>query len=91
MRSKVLFFKYLAHFHGHLFFKSLITVTNKNGAIRLQFHTVTDGHNQMHSAISAFIKTATEYGQALPELAASDNPSRDLSSRYDPNAAADTR
>jgi hypothetical protein len=70
--------KHLAQFHGHSLFKALITVTNEHGAIRCQFHTVTDGHDQMESAISAFVNTATEYGQALPELAATDNPSRDL-------------
>jgi hypothetical protein len=70
--------KQLTQFHGHLLFKLLITATNENGAIQLQSHTVTDGHDQMHSAISAFVNTATEYGQALPELAATDNPSRDL-------------
>jgi hypothetical protein len=32
----------------------------------------------MEAAFSAFVKTATEYGQALPELAATDNPLRDL-------------
>jgi hypothetical protein len=32
----------------------------------------------MHSAILAFIKTATEFGQALPELAATNNPSGNL-------------
>jgi hypothetical protein len=30
---------------------------NQFGAIRLQFHTVTDGHNQMEAAVSAFVKT----------------------------------
>jgi hypothetical protein len=61
----------------------IITVTNESGAIPLQFHTVTDGHDHMHPAISAFLDTATEYGQALPELAATDNPLRDRKWLYD--------
>ena len=36
----------------------------------------------MHPAVSAFLDTATEYGQALPELAATDNPSRDRNWLY---------
>jgi hypothetical protein len=49
----------------------------------MQFHAVTNGHNQMHAAISAFVETAREYGQALPELAATDNPSLDQNRLYE--------
>lgn len=75
--------KHLAQYHGHPLFKSLITVTNEYGAIRLQFHTVTDGHDQMIPAVAAFVNTANEYGQALPELAATDNPKRDQKWLYE--------
>ena len=75
--------KHLAQFHGTPLFKSLVTVTNEFGAIRLQFHTVTDGHNQMNQAVSAFVSSAHEYGQSLPEVAATDNPSRNQQWLYD--------
>ena len=51
--------KRLAQYHaGNPLFKSLVTVTNEFGAIRLQFHTVADGHDQMILAVSAFVNTA---------------------------------
>ena len=75
--------KHLAQYHGYPLFKALVTVTNEFGAIRLQFHTVTDGHDQMNQAVSAFVNTAREYGQVLPEVAATDNPSRDRKWLYD--------
>lgn len=75
--------KHLAQYHGIPLFKALMTVTNEFGAIRLQFHTVADGHDQMEQAVSAFVKTAQEYGQPLPEIAATDNPSRDQQWLYD--------
>ena len=75
--------RHLAQYHGHPLFKSLVTVTNELGAIRLQFHTVTDGHDQLNQAVSAFVHTAQEYGQALPEVASTDNPSHDRNWLYD--------
>lgn len=58
-------------------------VTNEFGAIRLQFHILTDGNKQMNKAVSAFVNTAQEYGQHLPEVASTDNPSRDQNWLYD--------
>jgi hypothetical protein len=52
-------------------------------AIRLQFHSVTDGNKLMYQAVSAFVNTAQEYGQHLPEVAATDNPSWDRNWLYD--------
>ena len=60
-----------------------MTATNEFGAIRLQFHRVSVGHDQMNQAVSAFVNTAQEYGQRLPEVAATDNPARDRNWLYD--------
>jgi hypothetical protein len=42
-----------------------------------------DGNEQMNQAVSAFVNTAQEYGQHLPDVAATNNPSWDRNWLYD--------
>ena len=58
-------------------FKGLVTATNEHGEIRIQFYVVTDGHDQMESAIQAFLATTNAYGQRPLDLIFSDNPAAD--------------
>lgn len=39
--------KHLCQHHGKAIFRALFTATNQLGEIRLQFHVVTDGHDQV--------------------------------------------
>jgi hypothetical protein len=39
--------KHLGQYHGESIFRALITATNHVGEIHVQFHVVTDGHDQM--------------------------------------------
>ena len=71
--------KHLARYHGHNVFRALITATNEVGEIRIQFHVVTDGHDQMRRAIAAFFDTTKQYGQELTELLFTDKPKEDKS------------
>lgn len=64
----------MGRYHGASIFKALITATNEVGEIRIQFHVVTDGHDQMEAPIKAFLETMNEYGQDEVELLATDNP-----------------
>ena len=41
----------LDRYHGHALFRAFITATNEVGEIRIQFHVVTDGHDQFDSSI----------------------------------------
>ena len=58
-------------------FKGLVTATNEYGEIRIQFYVVTDGHDQMESAIQAFLATTNACGQRPLNLVFSDNPTAD--------------
>ena len=58
-------------------FKALITATNELGEVRLQFHAVTDSHDQMRSAIQAYKNTCNSHGHKLPTHVFTDNPHRD--------------
>ena len=58
-------------------FKGLVTATNEYGEIRIQFYVVTGGHDQMESAIQAFLATTNAYGQRPLDLIFSDNPAAD--------------
>ena len=58
-------------------FKGLVTATNEYGEIRIQFYVVTDGHDQMESAVQAFLATTNAYGQRPLNLVFSDNPTAD--------------
>jgi len=69
--------KHLCQYHGQNVFKGLITATNEFGEIRLQFHVVTDDHEQFKAAFSAFSKTIQEYGQPEVELLSTDNVAGD--------------
>ena len=44
------------------------------GEIRLQFHVVTDGHDQMRASIKAFLATMNAYGQPDVDMLTTDNP-----------------
>ena len=69
--------KHLGQFHGKPIFKALITATNEVGEIRVQFHVVTDGHDQMKSQIVALLDTLRVYNQPQPILLTTDKPSDD--------------
>jgi hypothetical protein len=69
--------KHLCRYHGKSIFRALITATNKVGEVRIQFHVVTDGHNQMKTPIREFFKTMNAYGQRDVELLATNNPAGD--------------
>ena len=69
--------KHLGQFHGKPIFKALITATNEVGEIRVQFHVVTDGHDQMKSQIAALLDTLRVYNQPQPMLLTTDKPSDD--------------
>ena len=58
-------------------FKALITATNEVGEIRIQFHVVTDGHDQMIAPIEALLETMNAYGQDPTELLTTDKPAED--------------
>jgi len=47
------------------------------GEARIQFHVVTDGHDQMEPQIKAFLDTMNAYGHRGVELFWTDNPSGD--------------
>ena len=47
------------------------------GEIRIQFHVVTDGHDQMIAPIEAFLETMNAYGQDPTELLTTDKPAED--------------
>jgi hypothetical protein len=69
--------KRLAKHKGKQMYVALITATNELGEVRFQFHVVTDGHDQMKPAISAFLDTAKKYGQQEPSLVFTDKPDAD--------------
>jgi hypothetical protein len=69
--------KRLAKHKGKQVYVALITATNELGEVRFQFHVVTDGHDQMKAAISAFLDTAKKYGQQEPSLIFTDKPAED--------------
>ena len=57
--------------------QALITATNEFGEIRLQFHVVTDGHDQMLAQIQAMLDTMEQYGQPPTKVFFTDNPKHD--------------
>ena len=69
--------KHLCRYQGKAVHRALVTATNELGEVRIQFHIVTDGHDQMDNAVAAFLDTAKKYGQELPEIAFMDKPSDD--------------
>ena len=69
--------KHLGRYHGEAVFKALVTATNEFGEIRIQFHVVTDGHDQMEDQIKKFLHTLQEFGQDGPKLMFTDNPKGD--------------
>lgn len=69
--------KKLARYHSLGIFKALITAVNEFGEIRIQFHVVTDGHDQMISSINAFMDTVRKLGQLPLQLLFTDKPAED--------------
>ena len=63
----------LCQHHGKSQFRALITGTNELGEIRVQFHVVTDSHDQMERALASMCETTRAYGQQLPTLVFTDN------------------
>jgi hypothetical protein len=70
--------KKLCRYKGKPVFKGLVTATNEIGEIRIQFHIVTDGHEQMVHAIRSFHETIVAYGQPHTKLVFSDKPAEDF-------------
>jgi hypothetical protein len=66
--------KHLCQHHGEGIFSALITGTNDRGEIRMQFHVVTDGHDQFIGPLEELKDTLRSYGQAEPEHFSTDNP-----------------
>jgi hypothetical protein len=71
--------KHLCQIRGKPMFKALITATNQVGEVRMQFHVVTDGHDQFDRAIDDMLHTLNAFGQPGPELFATDKPAEDKS------------
>ena len=70
--------KHLCRFHGKQVFRALITATNEIGEVCIQFHVVTDGHDQMVNALREFLDTCNKYGQHMPEFVFTDKPMDDF-------------
>jgi hypothetical protein len=70
--------KKLCRYKGKPVFKALVSATNEIGEIRIQFHIVTDGHEQMVHAIREFHKTTVAYGQCHTKIVFSDKPAEDF-------------
>jgi hypothetical protein len=69
--------KQLCRYRGGRVFRGLVTATNELGEVRLQFHVVTDGQDQMLEAIARFKRTIEAYGQAGPRYVFTDKPTED--------------
>jgi hypothetical protein len=69
--------KHLGQYHGESIFRALITATNHVGEIRVQFHVVTDGHDQMTNQIETLLETLRAYGHEMPQLLTTDKPMED--------------
>ena len=69
--------KKLCRYRGASVFKGLVTATNELGEMRMQFHVVTDGHDQMVNALAEFRNTVLQYGQEMPQITFTDKPSDD--------------
>ena len=69
--------KKLCRVGGKAVYVGLVTGLNEVGEVRLQFHIVSDSHEQMRAAFEAFKKTAEAYGLPPLEVYSTDNPSGD--------------
>ena len=69
--------KVLSRIEGNSLYKALITATNEFGEIRIQFMTVSDGHDQMVVPLREFKRTQNLYGLPLPTHFSTDNVTND--------------
>ena len=69
--------KKLCRVGGKAVYTGLVTAVNEYGEVRLQFHIVSDSHEQLMSAFEAFKKTTEAYGLPPLQLLSTDNPTRD--------------
>eukprot|EP00956_Cyclotella_meneghiniana_P003609 scaffold4428_cov57-Cyclotella_meneghiniana.AAC.1 len=67
----------LCQHKGHAVYNGLDTKTNECGEVRLQYHVVSDSHEQSVAPLEAFKQTSMEYGLPLPRIIHTDDPSRD--------------
>ena len=67
----------MCQYQGNSIFKGLVTATNEVGEVRLQFHVVSDSHDQAKTPLDAFKQTTAEYGLPQPQIVSTDNPTRD--------------
>ena len=57
---------HLCQHHGQRIFMALITATNQLSDVRMQFHVVPDGHDQMLRSLEAYRATVRTYGHSWP-------------------------
>lgn len=69
--------KHLCLYRGRPVFKGLVTAMNEVGEVRIQFHIYSDSHEQMKSALEAFICTTSSLGLPDVRLFYTDNPGGD--------------
>ena len=69
--------KHLCLYRGRPVFRGLVTAMNEVGEVRIQFHVYSDSHEQMKSALEAFIGTASSLGLPKVRLFFTDNPGGD--------------
>ena len=69
--------KHLCQYHGQGIFRGLVTATNELGEIRVQFHVVSDSHEQMEAQILALTNTLQAYGKPLTRMVFGDKPAEE--------------
>ena len=69
--------KHLCQYHGQGIFRGLVTGTNELGEIRVQFHVVSDSHEQMESQLRALTATLQAYGKPLTRMVFGDKPAEE--------------
>lgn len=69
--------KLLFSYNGKAVYHALVTGTNEFGEIRIQFHVVTDSHDQLLEAIKQMEATLKEYGHGPITLVFTDKPAED--------------
>ncbi|KAL3770800.1 hypothetical protein ACHAWU_006359 [Discostella pseudostelligera] len=69
--------KHLCLYRGRPVFKGLVTAMNEVGEVRIQFHIYSDSHEQMKSALEAFMGTTSSLGLPSVRLFYTDNPGGD--------------
>ena len=69
--------KKICQHNGKSVFGDLITATNGDGEVRLQFLVPTDAHDQLIGPMKAYLNSADALGQVQPKYVVTDNVPRD--------------